>query len=108
VIHEHSRHPKELVQLDALIAPGDATACTDPEKLITAAQDGRVAQLFIARHSATSGPGEHDTETATVDPAARDGQERAAQLTLRHGGEIWVVAPDRLPNGTPIAAALRY
>lgn len=50
----------------------------------------------------------HASETGTTGRAARDGQERAAQLTLRHGGKIWVVAPDRLPQGTTMAAALRY
>jgi len=98
-----------LEHLDALIGRSDATACTDPGHLNAAAQNGRVEQLFVAEHEALSG--HSDTRTGPVegiDPALRNDQERAAQSTLRNGGVIWVVPPDRLPEGTRMAAVLRY
>ncbi len=101
-IHDKARETA-LEQLDALIGRGDATSCTDPEQLNAAAQDGRVAQLFLAEHDAVSG--RPDTRT---DPAESNDQEQAAQSTLRNGGVIWVVPPDRLPEGTGMAAILRY
>ncbi|MCC5963407.1 MAG: hypothetical protein JJU09_09790 [Rhodobacteraceae bacterium] len=98
-----------LGQLDALIGRGDATACTDPAQLNGAAQDGRVEQLFVAEHQGVSGLPDIRTGPAEgTDPAIRNDQERAAQSTLRNGGVIWVVSPDRLPEGKRMAAVLRY
>ena len=107
-IHGQTRDAA-LGRLDALIGRGDATACTDPEQLNAAAQDGRVEQLFVAEQQGL--PGLPDTRTGPaegIDPAIRNDQERAAQSTLRNGGVIWVVPPDRLPEGTRMAAVLRY
>lgn len=101
-IHEKARETA-LEHLDALIGRGDAAACTDTEQLKAAARDGRVEQLFVAEHDALSGlPG------ARIEPAESNDQEQAAQSTLRNGGVIWVVPPDRLPEGTRMAAVLRY
>jgi hypothetical protein len=107
-IHDKARETA-LEQLDALIGRGDATACTDPELLNAAAQDGRVEQLFIAKHQGL--PGLPDTRTGPadgIDPAISSDPERAAQSTMRNGGAIWVVPPDCLPEGTRMAAVLRY
>ena len=106
--HDKARETA-LEQLDALIGRGDATACTDPEQLNAAAKDGRVEQLLIAEHEALSGLPDTRTGPAEgIDPATRNDQERAAQSTLRNGGVIWVVPSDRLPEGTRMAAVLRY
>jgi hypothetical protein len=107
-IHDQIRDAA-LGRLDALIGRGDATACTDPEHLNAAARDGRVEQLFVAEHQGLSGLSDTRTGPAEgIDPAIRNDQERAAQSTLRNGGAIWVVPPDRLPEGTRMAAVLRY
>jgi hypothetical protein len=107
-IHDQSRDAA-LGRLDALIGRGDATACTDPEHLNAAARDGRVEQLFVAEHQGLSGLSDTRTGPAEgIDPAIRNDQERTAQSTLRNGGVIWVVPPDRLPEGTRMAAVLRY
>ena len=107
-IHDQTRDAA-LERLDALIGRGDATACTDPEQLNAAARDGRVEQLFVAEHQGLSCLPDTRTGSAEgIDPAIRNDQERAAQSTLRNGGVIWVVPPDRLPEGTRMAAVLRY
>jgi len=110
-IHEAARDAA-LARLDGLIGRGDATACTDPRTLMTAAQEGRVDQLFLAEDGVLCGtldteggaglPADPDT------PGAVDLLDHAAQMTLRNGGGVWVVAPDRLPAGTAMAATLRY
>jgi hypothetical protein len=107
-IHDQSRDAA-LGPLDALIGRGDATACTDRKHLNAAAQDGRVEQLFVAEHQGLSRLPDTRTGPAEgIDPAIRNDQERAAQSTLRNGGAIWVVPPDRLPEGTRMAAVLRF
>lgn len=107
-IHDKARETA-LEQLEALIGRGDATACTDPEHLNAAAQDGRVEELFVAEHQGFSGLPDTRTGPAEgIDPATRNNQERAAQSTLRNGGVIWVVPLHRLPEGTRMAAVLRY
>jgi len=97
-----------LGRLYALIGSGDAMGCTDPEQLMVAAEQGRVEQLFVAQQPTLPGVPDAGTDAETTDPAKRDMQERVAQSTLRNGGVIWVVAPDRLPEGAFLAAILRY
>lgn len=92
-IHDRARDAA-LGLLEAQIGRKDATARTGPEQVVAAAGEGRVDQLFVADD--------------TAEPGRRDMIEQAAQMTLRNGGEVWVVAQDRLPDNTWLAATLRY
>jgi len=116
-IHDKARD-EALERLDALVGRGDAMACLDPVKLSAAAQDGRVDQLFVGGHAVPGGTLDPDaTGAAAGEPGTPETQDlvetqdmvdRAAQMTLRNGGVVWVVAPHRLPDGISLAATLRY
>jgi hypothetical protein len=60
-----------------------------------AAQEGRVAHLFVA-------------EGARDASAGQDSLNVAVLQTIAHGGEIWIIAPDRIPGQGAAAALLRF
>jgi len=101
-----------LERLDAMLARKDATGCTDPVALIAAAHAGRVDMLFVSEGASLSGTFDAETGAAMVveDGAVgtRDLVNLAAQLSLRNGGVVTAVAPDRLPDDRVMAAILRY
>lgn len=79
-IHDKARETA-LGRLAALIGRGDASACTDPEYLNAAAQDGRAKELFVAEHQGLSrlpkpGP---DPQKASTPPRATGCAVDAAQ-----------------------------
>jgi hypothetical protein len=102
-----------LNRLEAQSERGDATACSDPAQLVAAAHHGRVEILFLAADAAAL-HGTFDAETGAVTvtqeetSATVDLLDLAARLSLRSGGEVRVVAQDRLPDGVSMAAILRY
>lgn len=110
-LHDNAR-AAALERLAALVGRKDATACMDPATLRTAAQDGRVDQLFVDGYAILGDKLEldaSDTETREpVTPETRDLIDWAAQMTLVNGGLVWVVAPDHLPQESALAAILRY
>ena len=101
-----------LERLDTLLGRGDATACVDPSQIMTAARDGRVDQLFLGRDTVLRGTLDSETGAVLVTDAGEaetlDLLDKAAQMTLGNGGGVWLVAPDRLQEGTAMAAILRY
>ncbi len=101
-----------LGRLDAMLARKDATVCTDPVALIAAAHAGRVDMLFVSEGASLSGKLVAEIGAAMVveDGAVgtRDLVDLAAQVSLRNGGAVTVVAPDRLPSDAVMAAILRY
>ena len=106
-IHEKAKD-NALERFDALIGRGDVMACTDQATLRVAAEEGRVETLFVA----SGGDGtqsDHNTQTEDAsDTELRVYIDRIAQMVLRNGGVIWMVAPERLPDRISIAATLRY
>jgi len=77
----HKARETALGRLAALIGRGDASACTDPEYLNAAAQDGRAKELFVAEHQGLSrlpkpGP---DPQKASTPPRATGCAVDAAQ-----------------------------
>jgi len=53
-----------------------------------------------------AGPDAPDPD-ATL-PGPLDHLDKAARLTLGNGGDVWLVSQDRLPDGSAMAAVLRY
>lgn len=104
-IHDRSR-TDALDRFDAQRGRGDATACADAERVVTAAREGRVDQLFVSEE-ATSAVSP-DLRGIEAGPVLPDPVDEAARWTLRNGGGVWVVAPHRLPDGVLMAATLRY
>jgi hypothetical protein len=101
-----------VAQLDAQLGRGEATASTAPEQIIPAARAGRVDQLFLVPDAVLRGTLDPETDAVQVTRDANAGTldllDKAAQLSLVNGGVVWLVAQDRLPEGTAMAAILRY
>jgi hypothetical protein len=101
-----------LDTLEALLGRNDATGCTDPVDLLSAAHHGRVEQLFLAKDTVVAGTFDDETSVATLGEDAevemRDLSNIAARLTLQNGGGVRVVEQIRLPEGVSMAAILRY
>jgi len=104
-IHDAAREAA-LDTLDKLSGRKDATVCTEPAGVVSAAQNGRVDQLFLSEDAAPAAVG--DGSAAEAETEMRDLSDLAAHLTLRNGGGVRVVANDRLPDGVRMAAILRY
>lgn len=101
-----------LDTLEALLGRNDATGCTDPVDLLSAAHHGRVEQLFLAKDTVVAGTFDDETSVATLgedaDIEMRDLSNIAARLTLQNGGGVRVVEQNRLHEGVSMAAILRY
>lgn len=71
---------------------GPRKSARDLDGALKAAAEGRVAELFLI---------EPAPETALA-------ANQAAVDTLTHGGEVWVVPPERMPGRGSVIAELRY
>jgi hypothetical protein len=64
--------------------------------VVTAAEEGRVDTLLLAEGAdLPGGPGE-------------DLVDAAATRTLQQGGAVFILPPEQMPAGEPMAAILRY
>ncbi len=110
-IHDTAK-AKQLEVLESLAGRKDATVCTDPADLLSAAYHGRVDQLFLAEGGAIAGRFDDETATAelTEGPEAdtRDLPNLAACLTLQNGGSVRILAQGVLPEDDAMVAILRY
>ena len=101
-----------LERLDTLLGRKDTTASIDPAHIVTAARDGRVDQLFLARDAVLRGTFDAETAAVRVTDESKSGTldliDKAAQLAVGNGGTVWLVAQDRLPEDAAMAACLRY
>jgi hypothetical protein len=84
---------KALQQYEKL--GGTDRVASKPATILKAAQEGRVASLFIAE-------GARD--------AANEGDllNTAALQTVAHGGDVWVTDPQTVPGRGTAAALLRF
>ncbi|RKZ34733.1 hypothetical protein DRQ33_01500 [bacterium] len=82
------------------------------EEILPAAFYGKVAQLFIAQDSHLWGKYDKDAEKIDIHSKAQHCDEDLLNLcaiqTHNHGGEIFVLNPDKMPNNSSIAALFRY
>jgi hypothetical protein len=84
---------------------GTGRTCTGATAVDAAAQQGRIETLFV-RTDAPTGTSRiirlHDNTSAV------DHRDSAAVATLRHGGAVYAMSRDRMPDTAPMAAVLRY
>lgn len=120
-----------LASLATRLGQGDGTATAHTAEVVAAAHQGRVEALFLAQGADLWGAFDAQTGKVTIAPppspassaseqaptgaptgagpeGAVDLIDLAARLTLRAGGELRVVDADHMPEGTPMAATLRY
>jgi hypothetical protein len=91
---------KALDQLDG----GSARVSFDGAQIVRAAQDGRVAYLFLREGNFAREGGVREGNNSGEEAAANT----AAIETLLHGGEVFMLSPDRMPDGGSLAALMRY
>lgn len=106
-----ARRDELLEQFGTLksMSPGRTAAAIDD--ILSAASAGRVETLIAARGRRAWGRyGGADRTEVHSDRQVGDEDlvDRAAWLTIRHGGDYRPVEPDMVPGGGPAAALLRY
>jgi hypothetical protein len=75
--------------------------------IVKAAIEGRVLHLFVARGEHARGPAQGAGRVAYV--YRNDDLMNAAMVeVLRHKGNVWLFEPDTMPDGSAMAAVLRY
>jgi hypothetical protein len=82
------------------------------KKIIRASYHGRVELLFVAVGLQQWGTFDPDKNIAKLHSEEKPGDEDmldfAAVQTLLHGGTVYAVKPQEVPNNSPIVAVLRY
>lgn len=80
--------------------------------VVEAAASGRVGNLFVEKGVAMRGNVDlltrHVPLTGEFSSVDDDLYNAAAVETLRHGGQVWCVPPERMPAPTGVVAELRY
>jgi hypothetical protein len=81
-------------------------------KILEAAFGGRIGELFVDVGSHRWGRYKPELKELDLHIEAKPGDEDlldyAAWHTLRHGGTVWAVEPEELPEDAPAVAILRY
>lgn len=87
-------------------------ASSDPNVLLQAAEQGAIGTLLLGEGAQLWGQPAGDGGRYEPAEADADGAEhvldRLVGQTLGQSGEIVLVAPDRMPNGSPVAGLFRY
>lgn len=103
-------------QEEAVARHGESTgtglASNDLKEIVPAAHYGRVQVLFVANGAQQWGTFDPDANGIGLHEEAEPGDEDlldlAAAQTLRNGGSVYAMEPDRVPGGPPAAAVFRY
>ncbi len=106
----------EKAQRDALAeylkSAGTGLTASGLNDVVPVAVQGRVRFLFIAENAQFWGKYIPDENSAVVhsqpEPADEDLIDFAAYQTLNNSGQIYVLKPENMPGGAPIAAVLRF
>jgi uncharacterized protein (DUF2384 family) len=99
-------------QILARLGSGDRRATSQLTEILPAAESGRVATLLLAAEAEAWG--RFIPEAGVVrthgppTPEDEDLLNRAAAITLRKGGEVYVLPDAEMPQSAMAAAALRY
>jgi len=91
---------------------GTGLTSDNVREIISAAYHGRVGVLFVAPGCQCWGTYNEEDDTILLaekkEPGNEDLADYAAIQTFLNGGNVFIVAPDRLPGGAQIAAVFRY
>ncbi len=94
------------------VATGSKPMSVSVAETVLAAADGRVAELFVpiaVQNWGLFDPANRQvTEHEQRQPGDRDLLDLAAVETVAHGGSVFAVDESEMPDGTAIAAVLRY
>ncbi|MBW4492844.1 MAG: hypothetical protein KME26_07100 [Oscillatoria princeps RMCB-10] len=91
---------------------GTGLTSTDVKEALPAAHYGRVEQLFVGVGAHKWGVYNPEDSTLQLHPDPEAGDEdlldTVAIETILHGGTVYAVAPDKVPDEAPLAAVFRY
>lgn len=110
----HPQHLRQREQAEALYRQllGTGRATNRVKEAVTAATQGRIATLFVpvgVHRWGSFDAYEQKLEThAEAQPGDEDLLDLAALQTLAHGGTVYAVKPEQMPDGAQAAAILRF
>jgi Bacterial archaeo-eukaryotic release factor family 7 len=91
---------------------GSDRALGDLKRVLVSAEEGRVDTAFLPAGARQWGRFETARNAVEVHDEYQPGDEdllnRIAAETVLHRGTVYLVAPDQMPNGSSVAAFLRY
>ncbi|MEW5872481.1 MAG: hypothetical protein AB1894_24680 [Chloroflexota bacterium] len=101
-----------LARYRELRGSGSGLADNRVETIVPAAHYGRVDTLFVTLDRQIWGSFDASKNSLEQHEAFQAGDQDlldlAAMQTLYHGGAVFALKPDRMPDETPLAAILRY
>ena len=99
-----------VAQYSQLAGTGQTTA--DVQEAVLAAHHGRVDVLFVAVGVQVWGRFDPDTNTVhmhqNLEPGDEDLLDLVAIQSMLHGGTVYAVEPEQVPDHAPLAAVFRY
>ncbi|HEY0524517.1 MAG TPA: hypothetical protein VGD08_14080 [Stellaceae bacterium] len=103
---------RDMDRLNALIGEATGRATLKPEEIVKAAREGRIDTLFIADGEHLWGRFDEDGDKVIAHGSQTEDDDDlidvAALLTLRTGGNTYVLPKQELPRSGIMAAILRY
>lgn len=91
---------------------GTGLASNNLDEILPAARQGRVDQLFTAIGVQIWGTLNTDSDRMNIHDEVQPGDEElldlAEFLTFRNSGSVFSVAPEDVPDSSPVAAIFRY
>lgn len=105
------RKTDEVARYKKLAGKGQLSS-SDPKKIVSAAYFKQVDSLFLPIGQQMWGQFNPDTNKVEIheerQPTDEDLFDLAATYSYMNGGTVFTVEPEEMPNGSPLAAILRY
>ncbi len=113
IVREEMRRREARAVDEAAGLRGRGLSSDDLDTVARAAVQGRVRRLLLARGRHVWGRLDRTTGAVVLHEAQRDAHDDdilddIAQAVLSRGGEVLLLEPERLTNGTKLAAVLRW
>ena len=108
IIHAatEEREAKALLQARERVAP--ARFCTDVDKIVAAAFEGRVDRIYLDENAQRTGRFEGSAANGYRAWGEEDLLNLAAVQTILHAGQAFCLPNGLIPDGAPAAAVLRF
>ncbi|AKG53128.1 hypothetical protein DGWBC_0444 [Dehalogenimonas sp. WBC-2] len=111
-VSQYFGRQREQVLSQYLNASGPERSVKGLESVLFAAEDGRVAALFLTETLEARGTIDRMQRKIEIDPNPvsdnTDLVEYSVRQTLMTGGDVYVLTPEELPDAAEISAMLRY
>ncbi len=112
IIRPHFAQSRQQAQDRYHESVGTGLATAQLEEVVLAAHYGRVSTLFVARDAQVWGTCDPDNSHVVVHSSQEEDDhdllELAAVQTLLHGGRVYAVTPEEMPDNASLAAIFRY